>query len=55
MAKLYKVTITGWVVYEDFGVKTELTPADWGVEELAKEMLGTKIEETLLDTLDEGE
>ena len=50
MSKLYKVTITGWVVQEDF---METTPLDWGTENLVRELMHEHVQETLIDTIDE--
>jgi len=57
--KVFRVTIEGYVVSQDFGGPgPELTPADWGLEAIVKEMgADVRITETLVDTIadEEGE
>ena len=53
--KVFRVTIEGYVVSQDFGGSgPELTPVDWGVEVIVKEM-GADIEvtEILLDEIED--
>ena len=55
--KVYRVTIEGYVVSQDFGGSgPALTPADWGLEAIVKEMgADVRITETLLDTIEDEE
>jgi len=49
MTKLYKVTITGWVVQDDF---IDIPPSEWGTDHLLSSMLGENIQEVLVDTIE---
>ena len=49
MTKLYKVTITGWVVQDDF---IDIPPSEWGTDTIVKEMMGEHIDEVLVDTIE---
>ena len=53
--KVYRVKIEGFVVSQDFGGSgPELTPADWGPEEIVKAMgADVQITETLVDTIED--
>ena len=53
--KVYRVKIEGFVVSQDFGGPgSELTPADWGLEEIVKAMgADVQITETLVDTIED--
>ena len=55
--KVYRVKIEGYVVSQDFGGPgPELTPADWGLEAIVKEMgADVRITETLVDTIEDQE
>ena len=55
--KVYRVTIEGYVVSQDFGGSgPEVTPADWGLEAIVKEMgSDVQVTETLLDTIEDEE
>ena len=55
--KVFRVTIEGYVVSQDFGGPgPELTPADWGVEVIVKEMgADVRITEILVDTIEDEE
>ena len=53
--KIYRVKLEGFVVSQDFGGPgSELTPADWGPEEIVKVMgADIQITETLVDTIED--
>ena len=51
MTKLYKVTITGWVVQDDF---IDIPPSEWGTDHLLSSMLGENIQEVLVETIETG-
>ena len=53
--KVFRVKIEGFVVSQDFGGPgPELTPADWGLEEIVKAMgADMQITETLVDTIED--
>ena len=55
--KVFRVKIEGWVVQNDLGGPgPELTPADWGVEVIVKEMgADISVTETLVDTIEDEE
>ena len=55
--KVYRVTIEGFIVSQDFGgTGPALTPADWGVEIIVKEMgADISVTETLVDTIEDEE
>ena len=55
--KVFRVTIEGYVVSHSFGGPSpELTPVDWGVEVIVKEMgADVRITETLVDTIEDQE
>ena len=53
--KVYRVKIEGFVVSQDFGGPgSELTPADWGPDQILETMgADMQITETLVDTIEE--
>ena len=55
--KVFRVKIVLFIVSQDFGGSgPELTPADWGVEVIVKEMgADVRITETLVDTIEDEE
>ena len=55
--KVYRVTIEGFVVSQDFGgTGPALTPADWGLEAIVNGMgADVRITETLVDTIEDEE
>ena len=52
MPKLYKVTITGWVVQDDF---VNIPPSEWGSDNVIREMVGEQVTEVLLDTIEDND
>ena len=49
---VYRVKLEGFVVQRDFGGPgPELTPADWGPEEVVKAMESVDVTQTLVDTI----
>jgi len=55
--KVFRVKIEGFVVSHSFGGPgPELTPVDWGVEVIVKEMgADISVTETLVDTIEDEE
>ena len=55
--KVFRVTIEGFVVSQDFGGSgPEVTPADWDLEAIVNEMgADVRITETLVDTIEDQE
>ena len=55
--KVFRVKIEGYVVSHSFGGPSpELTPVDWGVEVIVKEMgADISVTETLVDTIEDEE
>ena len=50
---VYRVKLEGFVVQRDFGGPgPELTPADWGPEEVVKAMESVDVTQTLVDTIE---
>ena len=55
--KVFRVKIEGFIVSQDFGgTGPALTPADWGVEIIVKEMgADVEVTEILLDEIEDQE